>query len=144
MVSINASGHKYGLTYPGIGWAVWRTTDHLPKDLIFNINYLGSEQASFTLNFSKGASNVIAQYYVFIRLGREGFRKIMNNLVETSDHLAARLSDMGRFRILSALHGEGLPLVAFCLKDRSLHYDEVTWLRSFLFLLMYSSICSKV
>jgi glutamate decarboxylase len=66
VVSINVSGHKYGLVYPGVGWAIWRDPEFLPKELIFNINYLGADQASFTLNFSKGASQVIGQYYQLV------------------------------------------------------------------------------
>lgn len=62
VVSINVSGHKYGLVYPGVGWVVWRDAEHLPQELVFNINYLGADQSSFTLNFSKGASQVIGQY----------------------------------------------------------------------------------
>ncbi|KAI8333421.1 glutamate decarboxylase [Chlamydoabsidia padenii] len=123
VVSINASGHKYGLTYAGVGWAVWRSPEYLPKDLIFNINYLGSDQASFTLNFSKGAAHVIAQYYVLIRLGKAGFTKIMTNLTKTADHLADCLRESGRFEILSEGNGNGLPLVAFSLKGEQ-HFDE--------------------
>jgi glutamate decarboxylase len=96
----------------------------LPKSLIFNINYLGSDQASFTLNFSKGAAHVIAQYYVLIRLGQTGFRKIMTNLTATADHLADRLRATGRFEIMSAGGGRGLPLVAFRLNETH-HYNEV-------------------
>lgn len=123
VVSINVSGHKYGLTYAGIGWAVWRSAEYLPKSLIFNINYLGSDQASFTLNFSKGAAHVIAQYYVMIRLGQAGFRKIMGNLTATADHLADKLKATGRFTIMSESNGRGLPLVAFRLNKKH-HYNE--------------------
>ncbi|KAG0759436.1 hypothetical protein G6F57_009192 [Rhizopus arrhizus] len=122
--SINVSGHKYGLTYPGIGWALWRDHKYLPQELVFNINYLGSDQASFTFNFSKGASNVIAQYYVLIRLGRIGFTKIMTNLVKTADYLADKLEETGLFTILSPRHGKGIPLVACSLKDKEKIYDE--------------------
>ncbi|GAB5586771.1 hypothetical protein Unana1_01671 [Umbelopsis nana] len=121
-MSINVSGHKYGLTYAGVGWCVWRSKEYLPNDLIFNINYLGADQASFTLNFSKSASTVIGQYYVLIRLGKSGFRSIMTNLIRISDHLAACLEQAG-FQILSERHGKGLPLVAFKLKGKK-HYDE--------------------
>lgn len=143
VVSINVSGHKYGLTYAGIGWAIWRSAEYLPKSLIFNINYLGSDQASFTLNFSKGAAHVIAQYYVLIRLGQTGFRKIMTNLTATADHLAERLTATGRFVIMSESGGRGLPLVAFRLKDEH-HYNEVSWsilcLILFVFLQRYFSL----
>ncbi|XP_074293920.1 glutamate decarboxylase 4-like [Silene latifolia] len=69
--SINVSGHKYGLVYVGIGWVVWRSKEDLPDELVFHINYLGTDQPTFTLNFSKGASQIVAQYYQFLRLGFE-------------------------------------------------------------------------
>jgi glutamate decarboxylase len=112
------------LTYAGIGWAIWRSAEYLPKSLVFNINYLGSDQASFTLNFSKGAAHVIAQYYVLIRLGQSGFRKIMSNLTATADHLTERLLKTERFEIMSENGGRGLPLVAFRLKGEHA-FDEV-------------------
>jgi glutamate decarboxylase len=86
-------------------------------------SYLGADQASLTLNFSKSASSVIGQYYVLIRLGKSGFRSIMTNLIRISDHLANCLEQAG-FIILSERHGKGLPLVAFKLKGDK-HYDEV-------------------
>ncbi|KAK3371180.1 pyridoxal phosphate-dependent transferase [Lasiosphaeria ovina] len=124
VVSINVSGHKYGLVYPGVGWVVWRSAEYLPKELVFNINYLGADQASFTLNFSKGASQVIGQYYQLIRLGKHGYRAIMSNLTRTANYLSDSLEAMG-FIIMSKKSGEGLPLVAFRLtpqEDRN--YDE--------------------
>ncbi|MCJ1255064.1 hypothetical protein MMC24_002880 [Lignoscripta atroalba] len=124
VVSINVSGHKYGLVYPGVGWVVWRSPEFLPQELIFNINYLGADQASFTLNFSKGASQVIGQYYQMIRLGKKGYRSIMMNLTRTADYLAACLKQLD-FIILSKGSGEGLPLVAFRLNPKHKHeYDE--------------------
>ncbi|TWU76988.1 hypothetical protein ED733_007429 [Metarhizium rileyi] len=117
VVSINVSGHKYGLVYPGVGWVVWRSPEYLPKDLIFNINYLGAEQSSFTLNFSKGASQVIGQYYQLIRLGKAGYRHIMCNLTDTADYLADALRELG-FVIMSEGLGSGLPLVAFRLPSQ--------------------------
>ncbi|GKT44532.1 glutamate decarboxylase 1 [Colletotrichum spaethianum] len=124
VVSINVSGHKYGLVYPGVGWVVWRSAEFLPQELVFNINYLGADQASFTLNFSKGASQVIGQYYQLIRLGKKGYRAIMSNLTRTADYLSQSLEVLG-FIIMSKRAGEGLPLVAFRLpekEDRT--YDE--------------------
>ncbi|KAF2265240.1 glutamate decarboxylase [Lojkania enalia] len=138
VVSINVSGHKYGLVYPGVGWVIWRgkssaiipsfplLTDpkYLPKELVFNINYLGADQASFTLNFSRGASQIIGQYYQLIRLGKRGYRRVMLNLTRTADYLAANLENLG-FIILSERNGRGLPLVA-CRLDEDLgkQYDE--------------------
>lgn len=124
VVSINVSGHKYGLVYPGVGWVVWRSQEYLPQELVFNINYLGADQASFTLNFSKGASHVIAQYYQMIRLGKRGYRSIMLNLTRTADYLAAQLQALG-FIIMSEGGGRGLPLVAFRLDpDNDELFDE--------------------
>ncbi|KAK3671016.1 hypothetical protein LTR78_009134 [Recurvomyces mirabilis] len=124
VVSINVSGHKYGLVYPGVGWVVWRDPEFLPKELIFNINYLGADQASFTLNFSRGASQVIGQYYQLIRLGKKGYRSIMFNLTRTSDYLAHSVEQMG-FELMSQTRGRGLPLVAFRLNPKHNHkFDE--------------------
>ncbi|ORY56159.1 pyridoxal phosphate-dependent transferase [Pseudomassariella vexata] len=124
VVSINVSGHKYGLVYPGVGWVVWRSAEYLPKELVFNINYLGAEQSSFTLNFSKGASQVIGQYYQLIRLGKKGYRAIMSNLTRTADYLSSALEALD-YTIMSKKSGEGLPLVAFRLKeDADRNWDE--------------------
>ncbi|KAK0933310.1 hypothetical protein LTR29_015108 [Friedmanniomyces endolithicus] len=124
VVSINVSGHKYGLVYPGVGWVVWRDPEFLPKELIFNINYLGADQASFTLNFSRGASQVIGQYYQLIRLGKSGYRNIMCNITRTADYLAASVEKMG-FLLMCQTGGKGLPLVAFRLNPKDGHqFDE--------------------
>ncbi|KAF7537015.1 hypothetical protein G7054_g4016 [Neopestalotiopsis clavispora] len=124
VVSINVSGHKYGLVYPGVGWVVWRAAEFLPQELVFNINYLGADQSSFTLNFSKGASQVIGQYYQLIRLGKRGYRAIMSNLTRTADYLSEALEAMD-FIIMSKKSGEGLPLVAFRLKpNEDREWDE--------------------
>ncbi|KAF7513849.1 hypothetical protein GJ744_006463 [Endocarpon pusillum] len=126
VVSINVSGHKYGLVYPGVGWAIWRSAEYLPTELVFNINYLGADQASFTLNFSKGASQVIGQYYQMIRLGKRGYRSIMLNLTRTADYLTAQLKSLG-FIIMSKGAGKGLPVVAFRLSpNEDVFYDEFT------------------
>lgn len=117
--SINVSGHKYGLVYAGVGWVVWRTKDNLPDELVFHINYLGSDQPTFTLNFSKGSSQIIAQYYQFLRLGFEGYKNIMENCMGNARALRGGLEKTGRFEILSK--DVGVPLVAFSLKDSSKH-----------------------
>jgi glutamate decarboxylase len=120
----NKTRNRYGLVYPGVGWIVWRAPEYLPKELVFNINYLGADQASFTLNFSKGASQVIGQYYQLIRLGKHGYRSIMTNLTRTADYLSNSLEQLG-FVIMSKKNGTGLPLVAFRFdKKDERHYDE--------------------
>ncbi|KAF8014580.1 hypothetical protein BT93_H0413 [Corymbia citriodora subsp. variegata] len=115
--SINVSGHKYGLVYAGVGWVVWRSKEDLPEELIFHINYLGSDQPTFTLNFSKGSSQIIAQYYQFIRLGFEGYKDIMENCMANARSLREGIEKTGRFNILSK--DEGVPVVTFSLKDSS-------------------------
>ncbi|KAI3918405.1 hypothetical protein MKX01_041725 [Papaver californicum] len=117
--SINVSGHKYGLVYAGVGWVVWRNKEDLPDELIFHINYLGADQPTFTLNFSKGSSQIIAQYYQFIRLGFEGYKHIMENCMANAQILSKGLEKMGCFEILSK--EVGVPLVAFSLNDSSKH-----------------------
>ncbi|CAH9089867.1 unnamed protein product [Cuscuta europaea] len=119
--SINVSGHKYGLVYAGIGWVIWRSKDDLPDELIFHINYLGADQPTFTLNFSKGSSQVIAQYYQLIRLGFEGYKSIMENCQENATVLRQGLEKTGKFNIVSK--DKGVPLVAFSLKDNSRHTE---------------------
>ncbi|XP_073011050.1 glutamate decarboxylase 4-like isoform X1 [Typha latifolia] len=115
--SINVSGHKYGLVYAGVGWVVWRNKVDLPEELIFHINYLGADQPTFTLNFSKGSSQIIAQYYQFIRLGFEGYKNIMENCMENTKVLSEGIRKTGQFDIVSK--EVGVPLVAFSLKDSS-------------------------
>ncbi|CAN0876799.1 Glutamate decarboxylase 4 [Linum grandiflorum] len=119
--SINVSGHKYGLVYAGVGWIIWRSKEDLPEELIFHINYLGADQPTFTLNFSKGSSQIIAQYYQLIRLGYEGYRNVMENCHGNAMVLKQGLEKTGRFDIVSK--DIGVPLVAFSLKDSSRH-DE--------------------
>jgi len=95
VVSINASGHKYGLVYPGVGWVVWRSKEFLPESMVFHTKYLGSDQPNFTLNFSKSASMVIAQYYQLVRLGFEGYKKIMASLLNVSTRLEEGVRKLG-------------------------------------------------
>lgn len=115
--SINVSGHKYGLVYAGIGWVIWREPADLPEDLIFHVNYLGTDQATVTLNFSRGASHVIAQYFQLLRLGRDGYTRVMNNLANITARLAQGIMATGAFEMLSK--EVGVPLVAFRLKPRT-------------------------
>jgi glutamate decarboxylase len=110
--SINASGHKFGLVYPGVGWVIFREKADLCDDLVFMENYLGKEDATFTLNFSTGSAMLLAQYYQFVRLGRRGYEGVMKLMQQNADELARRIKDTGYFEVI----GEGqpqLPLVAF-------------------------------
>jgi glutamate decarboxylase len=124
--SINVSGHKYGLAYAGVGWALWRHKAFLPEEILFTVNYLGSPQVSFTLNFSKSAVQVIGQYYQFLRLGKAGYTAIMSNLTLTAHFLAdgiTGMADGNKFVLMSKIGKEGLPLVAWRLKNKE-KYDE--------------------
>ena len=118
--SINASGHKYGLVYPGIGWAIWRNKDALPEELIFNVNYLGGNMPTFTLNFSRPGSQVIAQYLMFMSLGREGYRRVMQNAQDVAMHISNGVREMGPYRLIS--DGSELPVFAFALKPEVENY----------------------
>lgn len=127
--SINVSGHKFGLVYPGIGWLVFREKSDLAEDLVFYENYLGKTDATFTLNFSTGAAMVLAQYYNFIRFGRDGYKFVMETMKSNSDFLAERLEKVGPFEIVGAGE-EQLPLVAFRItEDADVPYDEfdIAW-----------------
>jgi glutamate decarboxylase len=125
--SINVSGHKFGLVYPGIGWLVFREKGDLAEDLVFYENYLGKTDATFTLNFSTGASMVLAQYYNFVRLGREGYVYAMKAMEQNARALAEKLEAMGHWELIGA-EKEQLPLVAFKLAGEK-PYDEfdVSW-----------------
>jgi glutamate decarboxylase len=109
--SINVSGHKYGLVYPGVGWIIWRDETDLPEELVFTVDYLGGSHANFGLNFSRGAAQIIAQYYNFIRLGRSGYHEIMSALHETARWLAGEIERIGGFELLG--DGRDLPVVCF-------------------------------
>jgi glutamate decarboxylase len=111
VVSINTSGHKYGLVYPGVGWVVWRDRDALPEELVFRVNYLGGEMPTFALNFSRPGAQVVAQYYTFLRLGREGFRAVQQATRDVATGLAASVAGLGPFRVLTK--GDELPVFAF-------------------------------
>ena len=115
VVSINVSGHKYGLVYPGVGFVVWRSAAFLPEDLIFHVNYLGGDMPTFTLNFSRPGNQIVGQYYNFLRLGHAGYGLIMHALRDLAVHTSSRIAELGSVRALERrfrnprvrLHGEG-------------------------------------
>src|SRR4051812_14112017 len=125
--SINVSGHKFGLVYPGIGWLIFRETADLPRELVFEENYLGKTDSTFTLNFSTGSAMVLAQYYNLVRYGRDGYTYIMRNMQQNAMALADKLEANGRFEVIGR-HEEQLPLVAFKL-NHPRPYDEfdIAW-----------------
>jgi glutamate decarboxylase len=113
--SINASGHKYGLVYPGVGWAVWRDKAALPRDLVFDVNYLGGDMPTFSLNFSRPGSEVIAQYYMFMALGHQGYVDMMRSLQRVAMRISNGVAELGPYRLIS--DGSDLPVFAFALHD---------------------------
>ena len=115
--SINVSGHKFGLVYPGIGWLIFREKADLAEDLVFYENYLGKTDATFTLNFSTGSAMVLAQYYNLIRFGHDGYTlRDGGDAEERSQFLADRLAEIGPFELIGG-DAEQLPLVAFRIAD---------------------------
>jgi glutamate decarboxylase len=120
VASINASGHKYGLVYPGVGWIVWRDAAALPEDLIFWVNYLGDNMPTFALNFSRPGAQVVAQYYNFLRLGFEGYRAVQSYAREVATSLADQIDELGPFELLT--RGDELPVFAFTLDEEVDNY----------------------
>ena len=118
--SINTSGHKFGLAPLGVGWVVWRDHADLPEDLVFHVNYLGGDMPTFALNFSRPAGQIVCQYYNFLRLGFEGYRKIQDACYHTAQHLGEELRKMGPFEVIHDGHG-GLPAVCWKLRDGTDH-----------------------
>ena len=115
VVSINVSGHKYGLTYPGIGFVVWRSKEYLPEDLVFHVNYLGGDMPTFTLNFSRPGNQVVAQYYNFIRLGRTGYTRIMEALRDTAQMISAHIATIDGLNVIT--DGTAIPVLSFNCDD---------------------------
>ncbi|MEU2623464.1 glutamate decarboxylase [Streptomyces sp. NPDC007157] len=121
VASINTSGHKYGLVYPGVGWALWRDKQALPEELVFRVNYLGGDMPTFALNFSRPGAQVVAQYYTFLRLGRDGYRAVQQASRDVATGLAQRIEALGDFRLLT--RGDELPVFAFTTADHVTSYD---------------------
>ncbi|MEU6480053.1 glutamate decarboxylase [Streptomyces sp. NPDC047017] len=130
VASINTSGHKYGLVMPGVGWALWRDKDALPDDLVFHVNYLGGDMPTFALNFSRPGAQVVAQYYNFLRLGFDGYRRVQQTCRDIAMRLAGRIAELGPFELVT--DGGELPVFAFRVRagvDRFSVYDVSAGLR---------------
>lgn len=122
--SINASGHKYGLVYPGIGWIIWRNQEALHKELVFSVNYLGGEMPTFAINFSRPGNYVLAQYYNFLRLGFDGYKRIHQASQDVALYLTGEIAKLGPFDLLS--DGSDIPVFAFKLKDEVIKSGNYT------------------
>ncbi|MGI5336505.1 glutamate decarboxylase [Streptomyces sp. CA-181903] len=121
VASINTSGHKFGLVMPGVGWALWRDEDALPDDLVFHVNYLGGDMPTFALNFSRPGAQVVAQYYNFLRLGFDGYRRVQQTCRDVATRLAAEIAGLGPFELLT--DGGDIPVFAFRIRDGIDHFS---------------------
>ncbi|MEB7772960.1 glutamate decarboxylase [Kurthia gibsonii] len=121
VVSINTSGHKYGLVYPGVGWILWRNQEYLPKELIFDVSYLGGNMPTMAINFSRSASQVVGQFYNFYRLGYEGYREIHKHSQKAAMNISKAIEEIGLFKLYN--DGENLPIVCYTLKEDA----DVSW-----------------
>ena len=117
VASISTSGHKYGLVYPGIGWVLWRDKEYLPQELVFDVSYLGGKIPTMAINFSRSASQIIGQYYNFLRYGFEGYRQIHQRTKDVAMYLSSELEKTGLFEIYN--NGENLPIVCYKLKENA-------------------------
>jgi glutamate decarboxylase len=115
VASINTSGHKYGRVYPGVGWAIWRDPAALPEDLVFRVNYLGGDMPTFALNFSRPGAQIVAQYYNFLRLGFEGYRRVQQECRDVATYVSGGVAQLGPFELIT--DGTELPVFAFKLRD---------------------------
>ncbi|TFV98312.1 glutamate decarboxylase [Leifsonia flava] len=114
VVSISTSAHKYGLVYPGLGWVVWRTIDDLPSDLVFDVTYLGGHMPTFALNFSRPGAQVLLQYYLFLRLGWDGYRKVQQASQDVAVYLSSEIAKIDAFELWN--DGTDIPVFAWQLK----------------------------
>jgi glutamate decarboxylase len=114
VASINTSGHKYGLVYPGLGWVVWRDASLLPEDLIFRVSYLGGDMPTFALNFSRPGAQILLQYYLFLRLGSAGYQRVQQGSLDVAHYLADSIAGLGPFELWN--DGSDIPVFAWYLK----------------------------
>ncbi|HIW61006.1 MAG TPA: glutamate decarboxylase [Candidatus Stackebrandtia excrementipullorum] len=115
VASISTSGHKYGLIYPGLGWVVWRDADALPDDLVFKVSYLGGDMPTFALNFSRPGAQVLLQYYMFLRLGMDGYRRVQQTSHDVAQFLAGEIGRMPQFTLWN--DGADIPVFAWSMAE---------------------------
>ena len=127
VVSISTSGHKYGLTYPGVGWIVWRSREYLPEELIFEVSYLGGNMPTMAINFSRSASQIVGQYYNFLRFGRQGYSHIHLKTQEIATLIGDRIEHTGLFELYNK--GSRMPIICYKLKPDATYRDgtKVVW-----------------
>ena len=120
--SINASGHKFGLVPPGLGWVVFKERKLFNEELVFYVNYLGGEMPTATLNFSRGTAPIAVQAYMMLRLGREGYTRIMRRTLDNAIHVRERLLASGYFDIMNET--QRIPVVALTLNKKFKKFNE--------------------
>ncbi len=142
--SINVSGHKYGLVYPGLGWVIWREKEDLPEDLIFRVSYLGGNMPTFALNFSRPGAQVLLQYYNFLRLGKDGYYAVQKTSQENALFLSKEIGEMDAFEILA--DGSDIPVLAWKLKEEDNFFKKFhkQHKKIFLYFLNFGIITPKV
>lgn len=115
VVSINTSGHKYGLVYPGVGWVLWKDKQYLPEDLIFSVSYLGGNLPTMAINFSRSASQIIGQYFNFLSYGFDGYTEIHKRTKDVAMYIGKEVEATGLFEIYN--DGSNIPIVCWKMKD---------------------------
>lgn len=127
VVSISTSGHKYGLTYPGVGWVVWKNKEYVPEELIFEVEYLGGSMPTMAINFSRSASQIVVQYYNFLRFGKSGYRLVHEKTREVALMISDAIRDMGFFKMYNSANG--IPIICYSLEEDAKYPDgtPVVW-----------------
>ncbi|RGP66726.1 glutamate decarboxylase [Fusarium sporotrichioides] len=150
VVSINASGHKFGLTAAALGWIIWRDQRFLSSDMLHESSYLSGHHELPTLRYSQPSSSVLIQYYYLAHLGRKGFENIIQALLHRSSALSRTLEGTGIFTCISESHrtaANTLPVVVFrvnsAVRDHRPKFNE-QWISDQLFHKGYSVPCSKL
>lgn len=124
VMSINASGHKFGLAPLGVGWVIWREFKLLPEDLIFWVNYLGGNMPTFALNFSRPGGQIVAQYYLLTRLGKSGYRDIMTGLYKSAQYIGKEMVALGDFKLFfDGDSKKGIPAISWTLESDNAGYS---------------------
>lgn len=114
VVSISTSAHKYGLVYPGLGWVIWRTAADLDPDLVFDVTYLGGHMPTFALNFSRPGAQVLLQYYLFLRLGWDGYYRVQKACQDVALYLSGEIAKIDAFELWN--DGGDIPVFAWQLR----------------------------
>ncbi len=115
VISINASGHKSGLTYPGIGWILFKNNLHVEQEILFDVAYLGGSVSTMGINFSHSASHIVAQYYNFSRFGFSGYKKIHQKTHDVAKYIYTELKKLNIFSFIN--HAENMPVLCYSLKE---------------------------